>query len=231
MTPAGGECGDIRIKHLGLCEYRAAWEAMRRFTRTRSAATADEIWTAEHPPVYTLGAGGDLRHLLRPVGAPVIKTDRGGQITYHGPGQTMGYALLDLRRRRLRVRDLAAHLERAIVDLLAAYGIAADGGAMARSRTAATAATATAGHPARFSPGVYVGDKKIAALGLRISGGRCYHGVALNVDLDLRPFAAINPCGFAGLGAARMADFGVGKTAAEIAPELAGALRAVFVRG
>jgi lipoyl(octanoyl) transferase len=184
------------IRNLGVADYLPTWHAMQNFTTARDAATADEIWLLQHPPVYTLGLAGKPEHLLRgDTGIPVIKIDRGGQITYHGPGQLIAYVLLDLKRRNLGVRALVRQLEAAVINLLADYGIAA------RYRGDA--------------PGVYItditrggSDAKIAALGLRVRNGCCYHGLALNIDMDLTPFQAINPCGYAGLAVTQLRDLG-----------------------
>ena len=187
------------IRELDLAEYEPTWRAMQEFTARRDAGTPDELWLLQHPPVYTLGIAGRAEHLPRvDNGIPVVKIDRGGQITYHGPGQVVIYLLLDMRRRGLTVRPLVRRMEQAVIDLLAGYGIVAQG------RIAA--------------PGVYVGEAKIAALGLRIRNGCCYHGLALNVDMDLSPFHAINPCGYPGLEVTQMRDLGIGDT-----PELVGA--------
>jgi lipoyl(octanoyl) transferase len=159
---------------------------MRRFTDGRDAGTADELWLVEHPPVFTLGQAGRPEHLLEPGEIPVIRTDRGGQVTYHGPGQLVAYLLLDLRRAGLGVKRLVNTLEQAVVDLLAGYDIQA------------------AARP--DAPGVYVDGAKIASVGLRIRHGCSYHGIALNLDLDLAPFARINPCGHPGLAVTRLAD-------------------------
>ncbi len=159
---------------------------MQDFTARRTADTADELWLCEHPPVFTLGLAGRPEHLLRDVGIPMIKTDRGGQITYHGPGQLVCYLLLDLRRRRLGVRDLVRRIEQAVIALLGDYGIE--------------------GARREGAPGVYVGGAKIAALGLRIRNGCCYHGLSLNVAMDLSPFSAINPCGYEGLAITQLRD-------------------------
>ncbi|MCX7898120.1 MAG: lipoyl(octanoyl) transferase LipB [Rhodocyclaceae bacterium] len=167
------------VKNLGLVDYRAAWEAMRAFTAARDGATHDEIWLCEHPPIFTLGLAGKPEHRRYDIGVPLVHTDRGGQITYHGPGQLIAYVLLDLRRRGLTVKGLVHRLEEAAIRLLAAYGVA--------------------GERIHGAPGVYVGGKKIAALGLRVRNGCCYHGLSLNVDMDLSPFAAINPCGYEGM--------------------------------
>jgi len=187
------------VRELGLVAYEPTWRAMQEFTAQRGADTPDELWLLQHPPVYTLGIAGKAEHLPRADnGIPVVKIDRGGQITYHGPGQVVIYLLLDMRRRGLSVRPLVRLMERAVIDLLAEHGITAQG------RVAA--------------PGVYVGEAKIAALGLRIKNGCCYHGLALNVDMDLSPFHAINPCGYAGLEVTQLRNLGIGDT-----PELAGA--------
>lgn len=184
------------IKRLGLAPYEATWQAMRAFTAARTSATPDEIWLLEHPPVYTLGMAGKPEHLLREdTGIPLVKIDRGGQITYHGPGQLVAYVLLDLKRRNLGVRALVQRLESAVINLLDSYGIAA------ANRNDA--------------PGVYVskvGGAKIAALGLRVKGGCCYHGLALNIDMDLSPFHAINPCGYAGLAVTQLRALEVSDT-------------------
>lgn len=178
------------VKRLGLVEYAPALEAMRAFTAGRTDDTPDEIWLLQHPPVYTLGQAGKPEHLLQnPAGIPLVHIDRGGQITYHGPGQLVVYLLLDLPRRRLKVRELVSLMEQAIIDTLADYGLAAE-----RKDGA---------------PGVYIAGDKIAALGLRVKNGCSYHGLAINVDADLAPFGWINPCGYEGLKTIRMKDFGV----------------------
>ena len=182
------------IHSLGLVEYQPTWDAMRRFTAERTPdgqipGARDEIWLVQHPPTYTQGQAGKPQHLLRPAGIPVVKVDRGGQITYHGPGQIVAYLLLDLRRWKINVRELVRLMERAVIDLLGEYGVAAQG--------------------REDAPGVYVGDAKIAALGLKIKHGCCYHGLALNVDMDLTPFANINPCGQAGLRVTQCCELGI----------------------
>jgi lipoyl(octanoyl) transferase len=169
----------VILLRLGLAEYAPTWQAMREFTARRTPETPDEIWLCEHPPVFTQGLAGKPEHLLRDIGIPVVKIDRGGQITYHGPGQVIAYLLLDIRRRGLTVKGLVTRMEQAVIGLLAEYGVGA-------KRLAG-------------APGVYVGGAKIAALGLKLKNGCCYHGLALNVDMDLAPFAAINPCGYAGM--------------------------------
>lgn len=174
------------VRDLGRVDYAPTYRAMQDFNAARTADTADELWLCEHPPVFTQGLAGRPEHLLRDVGIPVVNIDRGGQITYHGPGQLVAYLLLDLRRRKLMVRELVSRMEQALIDLLAEYGIVA-----ARLEGA---------------PGVYVGGAKIGALGLRIKNGCSYHGLALNIDNDLAPFDAINPCGYEGMPVARMSD-------------------------
>lgn len=177
---------ELIVRRLGHRDYRPVWHAMQSFTRQRSADTADELWLVEHPPVYTLGRAGKIEHLLARTPVPVIHVDRGGQITYHGPGQIVAYLLIDLQRLGVGVRDFVRRIEGAVIDLLADYGI-----------------TATA---RRDAPGVYVDGRKIAALGLRVRRGCCYHGVSLNVAMDLQPFRAINPCGYPALEVTQLAD-------------------------
>ena len=189
---------EVHVRSLGLVEYEPAWRAMQKFTAERAADAADEIWLLEHPPVYTLGVAGRAEHLPRVAnGIPVVRTDRGGQITYHGPGQVVLYTLLDLRRRGLAVRPLVRLLELSVIDLLAPYGI----NAAARIE----------------APGVYVAGAKIAALGLRIRNGCCYHGLAFNADMDLTPFRAIDPCGYSELAVTQAREIGISDT-----PELLG---------
>lgn len=178
------------LRRLGRIEYEPTWRDMQAFTRSRGEDTRDEVWLLEHPPVYTVGLAGRDEHLPRgPATTPVVRIDRGGQITYHGPGQAVAYVLLDLQRRRLGVRPLVRLLERAVIDLVRDYGIEAE--------------------PRVDAPGVYVGGAKIAALGLRITRGCTYHGLALNVDMDLSPFTAIDPCGYPGLAVTQLRDLGV----------------------
>ncbi len=189
------------IRRLGRVDYLPTWHAMQEFTARRRADTPDELWLLEHPPVYTLGVAGRPEHLPRADnGIPLIKTDRGGQITYHGPGQLVAYLLLDLSRRALTVRPLVRLMEQAVIDLLGACDVTA------------------AGRPA--APGVYVGEAKIAALGLRIRHRCCYHGLALNVDMDLRPFRAIDPCGYPGLAVTQMRKFGISDTLENVGDRL-----------
>ncbi|MEO8991514.1 MAG: lipoyl(octanoyl) transferase LipB [Nitrosospira sp.] len=180
---------NIKIRYAGMMDYLSTWQEMKDFTGSRTKNTPDEIWLLQHPPVYTQGVAGKPEHLLHNDGILVIRTDRGGQITYHGPGQIVAYLLLDLRRLKLGVRELVRKIESAVVDLLWDYRIGATG------RTDA--------------PGVYVDGAKIAALGLKIKNGCCYHGLSLNVDMNLIPFAAINPCGYSGLQVTQTRDLGI----------------------
>ena len=177
------------VRDLGRAEYLPTWQAMQDFTATRGPDTPDELWLLEHPPVYTLGLAGKPEHLLRATAIPVVKIDRGGQITYHGPGQIVVYLLLDLKRRNIGVKELVRRMEQAVIDLLAGYGTRAE----RRDK----------------APGVYVGNAKIAALGLRIKNGCCYHGLCLNVDMDLSPYASINPCGYEGLAVTQTRNVGI----------------------
>jgi len=186
--PAQNLSPTITIRSLGLQDYEPLWRAMQRFTDTRTPETADEIWFTEHPPVFTLGLNASREHLIATGDIPVVQIDRGGQVTYHGPGMLMIYPLIDLKRLGLGVRDLVTALEQSVVDLAAGYGIDA------RARPDA--------------PGVYVGDTKFASVGLRIRRGASYHGMALNVRVDLEPFMRINPCGYAGLEMTDLATLG-----------------------
>ena len=192
------------VRSLGRLEYVPTWRAMQDFTARRTAETPDEIWLLEHPPVYTQGQAGKPEHLIAETDIPVVPIDRGGQITYHGPGQVVAYVLVDLRRRGYGIRELVARLEQAVIDLLAAQGVAA-------ARLAG-------------APGVYVAGAKIAALGLRVKHGCTYHGLALNVDMDLAPFAAINPCGYAGMPVTQCRDLGVALPLAQVEEALGLAL-------
>jgi lipoyl(octanoyl) transferase len=199
------------VRRLGLVAYEPIWRAMQHFTAERDADTADEIWLLQHPPVFTLGLAGKPEHLLRDIGVPLVQVDRGGQITYHGPGQIVAYLLLDLNRRRLKVRELVHAMEQAIIDLLADYAIAA-----ARRPRA---------------PGVYVGDAKVAALGLRVRRGCSYHGLSLNVAMDLAPFAAINPCGYSDLPVTQLRDLGVADVPEAAGEKLLRHLNRVLTKG
>ena len=179
----------LLIRRPGRVDYRQAWQDMQAFTDVREAHTPDELWLLEHPPVFTLGRNGKDKHVRDPGNIPVIRADRGGQVTYHGPGQLIAYSLLDLRRRRLGVQSLVQTLEQAVIDLLAEFGIT--------------------GARRNRAPGVYVEGRKIAALGLRVRRGCSFHGLALNVDMDLAPFARIDPCGYEGLEVTQLRDLGV----------------------
>jgi lipoyl(octanoyl) transferase len=198
----------LRLKNLGLRDYAETWAAMREFSETRNADTDDEIWLVEHPPVYTLGRNGDPAHILNADNIQVIESDRGGQVTYHGPGQLIAYTLFDLNRLGIGVRSLVTGLENAVIGTLSQYGIQAE----AR----------------RDAPGVYVQAKKIASLGLRIRKGCSYHGLSLNVDMDLSPFTAINPCGYAGLEVTQLTEFGVRAKTTEVAVALVGGVMREF---
>lgn len=176
----------LHIRDLGRQEYEPVWKDMQAFTANRDDETSDELWIVEHPPVFTLGLNGKREHLLNPDDIPVIPVDRGGQVTYHGPGQVVMYTLLDLNRLGIGVKELVQKIEQAIINLLADYEIEA--------------------HARHDAPGVYVGDAKIAALGLRIKKGRSYHGLSFNVDMELEPFLRINPCGYAGMPVTQFVD-------------------------
>jgi len=189
------------IHSLGLIEYQTTWDAMKRFTSERTRDTRDEIWMVQHPPVYTQGLAGKPEHLLHSTDIPIIKIDRGGQITYHGPGQIVVYLLLDLRRWKINVRELVRLMEQAVIDLLGEYGVKAQG--------------------RENAPGVYVGQAKIAALGLKIKNGCCYHGLSFNVDMNLAPFENINPCGYPGLKVTQACEQGITVPINELQAELA----------
>lgn len=176
------------IRHMGLCAYKQAHLAMVRKTRCRDADTPDEIWFLEHPPVFTLGQAGKLKHLRDPGTIPVVHSDRGGQVTYHGPGQLVCYLLLDLKRKGISIKALVSHMEQALIDMLAELGLA--------------------GARIPGAPGVYIEGNKIAALGIRVRGGCCYHGLALNVSMNTEPFLRIDPCGYPGLGITQLRECG-----------------------
>jgi len=190
----------VRIKRLGRVDYEPTWRAMQAFTAGRGADTPDEFWLVEHPPVFTLGQAGKHEHVLADIGIPVVAIDRGGQVTYHGPGQVVIYVLLDLKRRGYGVKELVNRLEQAVIDLLADFDVA--------------------GERLPGAPGIYVKGAKIAALGLRIKHGCSYHGLALNVAMDLAPYAAINPCGYAGMAVTQTRDLGIGLAPAEMGERL-----------
>lgn len=177
----------MKVQDLGLIDYLSTWERMKAFTVQRSDITEDELWLLEHHPVYTQGQAGKPEHVLNPGVIPVIQSDRGGQVTYHGPGQLVAYVLMDIDRRKLGVKTLVCQLERLLIDVLSEYNISAE--------------------TICGAPGVYVQGKKIASIGLRVKNGRTYHGIALNVDMDLEPFTRINPCGFAKMQMTQISDF------------------------
>jgi lipoyl(octanoyl) transferase len=218
----GSPAHPVTVRWRGLEAYSESFDAMRAFTSERTPETPDEIWLVEHPQVFTLGLAGNPSHLLvADSGIPLVKVDRGGQITYHGPGQVVAYLLLDLRRRKLMVRELVSRIEAAVIDTLAAYNLATD-----------RKAGAPGIYVARPSPAQVAGGSdeqrhrlhegaKIAALGLKIRNGCSYHGVSLNVSMDLNPFLAINPCGYAGLETVDMATLGVAAPWHDVARELA----------
>ena len=196
----------LGFRELGLQPYEPVLEAMRRFTEQRSPDSQDEIWLVEHPAVFTQGQAGKAEHLLAPGDIPVIQVERGGQVTYHGPGQLVAYLMLDLRRKKLGVRELVTAMEQALVDVLAGYGIEAA--------------------PKADAPGVYVAGDKIASLGLRVRNGCSFHGLALNVDMDMAPFQRINPCGYAGLKMVQLKDLlATAPSLDEVAQRLEPALR------
>jgi len=194
----------LLVRRLGRADYLTTLEAMRRFTRLRDAQTPDELWLLEHPPIYTLGHAADPAHGPQGGSVPVLRVERGGQVTYHGPGQVVLYTLIDLGRRAIKVREFVCLMEQAVIDLLAALGIA--------------------GLRRPGAPGVYVGDAKIAALGIRVARGCTFHGLALNVDMDLSPFEAIDPCGYPGLRVTQTKDLGIPLTPDQAGERLAAVL-------
>ncbi|MBI5919607.1 MAG: lipoyl(octanoyl) transferase LipB [Nitrosomonadales bacterium] len=191
----------LSLHFKGLVEYEPTWRAMQRFTAERTADTPDELWLVQHPPTYTQGQAGKPEHLLNLTDIPVVQIDRGGQVTYHGPGQIVAYLLLDLRRWKINVRELVRLMENSVIDLLAAHGVTAAG--------------------REDAPGVYVDNAKIASLGLKIKNGCCYHGLAFNVEMDLTPFSYINPCGYAGLRVTQAREVGIATALAELEQRLA----------
>lgn len=190
----------MQVRHLGRVDYEPTWRAMQDFTAARTESTPDELWFLEHPPVFTLGLNAKPEHLLNPGDIPVMQIDRGGQVTYHGPGQLVAYVLLDIARRHLGVQRLVQLMEQAVIDLLAEHGVNAEG--------------------RRDAPGVYVEGAKIAALGLRVKRGRTYHGLALNVAMDLEPFGRINPCGYPGMRVTQLSDLGISLSLDAVAARL-----------
>ena len=192
------------VRDLGRQPYEPIWRGMQAFTDARDEHTLDELWLVEHEPVFTLGQAGKWEHVLLPGDIPVVPVDRGGQVTYHGPGQLVAYPLIDLRRARIGVRELVDRIEQSIIDVLAEWNIT--------------------GERRCGAPGVYVADAKIAALGLRVRRGCSFHGLAFNIAMDLEPFHRINPCGFAGLQVTSMTDLGGPSSLAAVKPELVAAL-------
>lgn len=188
------------IRHLGLADYVSTWRAMEKFTLERTPETIDQIWFLQHPPVFTLGLAGKLEHVLDPGEIQVVHIDRGGQVTYHGPGQLVVYPLLDLRRLQLGVRALVEALELSVIDTVAAYGIPARG--------------------RRDAPGVYVGERKLCSIGIRVRRGCTYHGIAFNVAMDLAPFSRINPCGYAGLEMTQLSSLAAPTNLEQVAADL-----------
>lgn len=198
------QAGHIEIVNLGITDYSETWAAMKQFTRQRDRLTRDQLWITGHPPIYTQGLNGRAEHVLDRGDIPLLQVDRGGQVTYHGPGQLVIYCLLDLNRLGLGVKALVARIEESVIELLDHYRIAA----LTRSG----------------APGVYVGEAKIAALGLRIRKGCCYHGLSLNVDMELEPFSRIDPCGYPGLAVTQLRDLGINDGVEQVGDELAGIL-------
>jgi lipoyl(octanoyl) transferase len=201
----------LDVINLGKSDYQKTWDAMRDFTHQRTPQTADKLWITEHPAVFTQGLNGRAEHVLDPGGIPLLQVDRGGQVTYHGPGQLIIYCLLDLNRYGLGVKGLVAKIEQSIIDLLKSYHIAA--------------------HARVGAPGVYVDQAKIAALGLRIRKGCCYHGLSLNVDMELEPFSRIDPCGYRGLAVTQLRDLGVNVSVEQVGYELTGLMKADLIKG
>jgi len=195
----------LKIKYLGLRDYAEVWDEMQEFTANRSETTPDEIWLLEHNPVFTQGLAGKAEHLLDPGPIPVVQSDRGGQVTYHGPGQLIAYVLIDLRRAKLGVRKLVELLQDAVLDLLKKHDIT--------------------GHLLPKAPGVYVDNRKVAALGLRVRHGRSFHGLSLNVNMDLEPFSRINPCGYPGLEVTQLEDLGISTDMKQTAQQLSKCLQ------
>jgi len=199
---------ELLIRDLGLTDYATVFADMKAFTEARSAETPDELWLTEHRPVFTQGQAGKAEHVLAPGDIPVVQSDRGGQVTYHGPGQIVGYLMFDVRRLGISVRDLVTGIETAVVAVLAGYGIR--------------------GEPRADAPGVYVDGAKIASLGLRVRRGCSYHGLSLNVDMDLEPFGRINPCGLQGVAVTRMVDLAEGVSRPAVRERLVRALADVY---
>jgi len=177
----------IRLRRLGVADYEPVWRDMRAYTDQRDAGSEDQLWTVQHPPVFTQGQAGKAEHILAPGDIPVIQVDRGGQVTYHGPGQIVAYPLIDIGRKGIGVRDFVCRIEESIIRVLADFGVS--------------------GERIAGAPGIYVNGEKIASLGLRVRRGRSYHGLAFNVDMDLEPFQRINPCGYAGMRVTQLSAY------------------------
>lgn len=190
----------LHIRHLGQQDYESVWHAMQAYTDNRDSDSQDELWIVEHPPVFTQGQAGKSEHIINPGDIPVIQVDRGGQVTYHGPGQLVAYPLIDIKRLKIGVRQLVTNIEQAIVEMLALYQVQA--------------------YPKKDAPGVYVQEKKVASLGLRIRKGCSFHGLALNVNMDMAPFLRINPCGYAGLEMVQCNELGGPETVIEAGDKL-----------
>lgn len=196
----------LEVTELGLQPYGDSWRAMQAFTDKRTPSTPDQLWLLQHPAVFTLGQAGKPEHILKPGEIPIVNSDRGGQVTYHGPGQLIAYTMIDLRRARLGVRGLVTQLESAVIGLLARYAIHADA--------------------SKDAPGVYIDGAKVASLGLRVRKGCSYHGLSLNIDMDLEPFSRINPCGYPGLAVTQLTEHGVDSDLPSLGRELAQQLAA-----
>ncbi|MDA9556239.1 lipoyl(octanoyl) transferase LipB [Vibrio sp.] len=197
------------VRHLGLQDYEPIWKAMHRFTDSRTEDTADEVWLVEHNPVFTQGQAGKTEHLLNTGEIPVVQTDRGGQVTYHGPGQLIAYILVNLKRKKVGVRDLVTHIENTVINTLNHYGVH------------------SAARP--DAPGVYVDNKKICSLGLRIRKGCSFHGLALNINMDLTPFLRINPCGYAGMEMVQLTDLNGPDNVKNVSEQLVKELQSLMV--
>ena len=187
---------ELIIRNIGLCDYGKAYAAMSQFTDSRDLTTTDEIWCLQHPPVYTLGLNGHRKHIINSGEIPVIETDRGGQVTYHGPGQLMVYLLVDIKRKSISVKEYVHRLEQSVVDMLEVYDVV--------------------GHRRESAPGVYVDNKKISALGIRVRKGCSYHGLSINIDMDLTPYSGIHPCGYSNLEVTQMREVGVDENLLQI---------------
>ncbi len=180
------ELNVLRVRHRGMVDYEPVWQEMQEFTNSRDEFTPDEVWILQHPPVFTQGQSGKAEHVLAPGDIPVVQVDRGGQVTYHGPGQIVAYLMIDIKRRKIGVRALVNSIEEAIIRVLAGFGVV--------------------GQRREGAPGIYVDEAKIAALGLRVRRGCSFHGLAFNINMDLEPFSRINPCGFQGLAVTQLSD-------------------------